>query len=44
MFCTEAEQGYNLFVTNAIINTIDIVSGLLPDKLKLLGVLLLFIY
>ena len=37
MFCTETEQAYNLeLIANVTIYTIDILSGLLPDKLKLL--------
>ena len=40
MLCTETEQGYNLYlVANVVIYTIDIISGVLPDKLKLLKVL-----
>ena len=41
MFCTETANGYNLLlVANIIIDTIDILIGLLSDKLNMLELLL----
>ena len=41
MFCTETVPGNNLeLVAKVFVYDIDILSGLIPDKLKLLEVLL----